>query len=220
MTIQQASRSTRFVASAKRFAGLLVPGTSEIRQHRPILAPLATAWLLSMASAYALRPFVVAALPGEQARYAEILVWLGAVAGPFLNGIKALVFAALAWAVLVLTNIDRPVRPIFSLLLYGEAVLAAQGIVMAVFLRVATDGTISSPEELQTGLGLAALIPATRPALAAAAQNLTVLHLAWFLFLCTGFRRVVELGPWLSAGLAATYWVLLVGLGLARFLVF
>lgn len=219
MSIQQASRATRSAAHARKFAGLLVPGMSEIRQHRPIVAPMAGAWLLSMASAYALRPFVVAALPEEQARYAEALVWLGAVAGPVLNGLKALAFTALAWAVLVLTSTDRSVRPIFSLLLYGEAILAAQGVVMAVFLRFTTDGAVASPQELQTGFGLAALVPATRPALAAAAQNLTLLHLAWFAFLCTGFRRVVELGPWSSTGLAATYWFVLVGLGLARFLV-
>lgn len=191
----------------------------EIRQHRPILAPLVVAWLFSAASAFALRPFVVAAMPGEQAGYAEILVWLGAVAGPVLNGLKALAFAAFAWAVLVLTNTDRPVRPIFSLLLYGEALLAAQGILMAIFLRFTTDGVAPSPEDLQTGFGLAALVPATRPVLAAVAQNLTLLHVAWFAFLCTGFRRVVELGWWSSAGLAAFYWGALVAMGLARLLV-
>lgn len=219
MTIQHPSSVIRLGAAAKRFAGLLVPGMNEIRQHRPVLAPLAGAWLFSFASAYALRTFVVAAMPADQAQYAEPLVWLWAVAGPLLNGLKALLFAASAWGILVLANADRPVRAIFSVLLYGEAILAAQGIVIALFLRLASDGPAPSPQDLQAGFGLAALVPATRPALAAAAQNVTLLHAAWFFFLYTGFRRVVDLGPWSAAGLAALFWCILVGLGTARFLV-
>lgn len=213
------SSAIRFGASTRKFAGLLVPGMSEIGQHRPILAPLVAAWLFSFASAYALRTFVVAAMPTEQAQYAEALVWLGAVAVPLLNGLKALLFAAFAWGILVLANVDRSIRSIFSVLLYGEAILAAQGIVIALFLRLASDGSAPSPRDLETSFGLAALVPATRPALAAAAQNVTLLHTAWFAFLCTGFRRVVDLSPWSAAGLAALFWFILVGMGAARFLV-
>jgi len=216
MTILNAIGATRFGAGAKRFASLLVPGTSEIRQHRPVFAPLAAAWLLSLASAYALLPFVAVATSGEQAAFAEVLIWLGALAGPVLNGIKALLFAALAWAILVLTNTDRPFRRIFSLLLYGEAILAAHGIATAVLLRFTSDGATASPQDLQAGLGLGALVPPTRPVLAAAAQGVTLLHAAWFAFLFKGFRRVVDLGRWSAAGLAALLWFILVALGMAR----
>lgn len=219
MMTQHPSNAIQLGARAKKFSGLLVPGMDEIRQHRPILAPLVVAWLLSLASAYSLGGFLVAAMPAEQAQYAGALVWINAVAGPLLQGIKALLFAALAWGLLVLTNADRPLRLIFSVLLYGEAILAAQGVVIALFLRFTSGEAMPTLQDLQAGFGLAALVPATSPALVAAAQNVTLLHAAWFAFLCTGFRRVVGLGRWSAAGLAALFWCILVGLAAARLLV-
>ena len=219
MTTRCLDGAIRFGANAKRFAGLLVPGMNEIRRHRPVLPPLIAAWFFSFASAYAMRTYVVMAMPVEQAQYAEALVWLGAMVGPLLNGLKALLLAAFAWGILVLANADRSIRSIFSVLLYGEAILAAQGIVIALFLRLATDGSAPSLQDLQTSLGLAALVPTTRPVLAAAAQNATLLHATWFAFLFVGFQRVADLGPWSAAGLAVLFWCILIGLGAARFLV-
>ncbi len=118
------------VAKVKYFFNMLVPGLDDIREHQPIVPPLVVGWVFVLISTVSLRPLMLSSLQGDQAALAQgmaVLMWMLALAAPLIQLLKAGLFAALAWAVLVLANSSRRIRPIFSVLLYGEAILAAQG---------------------------------------------------------------------------------------------
>ena len=215
-------RSRSATAGVKHFLGMLVPSLEDIREHRPILPPLVAGWILALVSAVSLRPLVLGSLPAEQAGYArgvEALLWILALLAPLIQLLKAGLLTAVGWAVLVLTNADRRIRPILSVLLYGEAILAMQGVLLALFLHFTTGGSVSSPEEFQVSLGLAAFVPPSRPMLLAVAQNLSVVHLAWFWFLLVALRKSVGLGPREAVGLACFFWGALLALAATRSLV-
>lgn len=207
--------SSRSLSAVKRFPGHLVPGMDDIRAHKPILAPVVAGWLLAFASAWSLWPFMTSALPPEQIDAVGVLFWGSAVLAPFLMLAKAGVLAVVGWAVLILSNSDRRLRSLYSILLYGEAVLAAQGVFAAILLRATTDGAPHSPEDLKAALGLAALMPADSPVLQAMASGLTLLHVAWYAFLYVCFRRALDLGRLPACALAALFWLALLGFAVA-----
>ena len=198
-----------------RFFGHLVPSMDDIRTHRPILAPVVAGWLLAFASAWSLWPFMTRALPPEQAEAVGTLFWGSAVLAPFLMLAKAGVLAVVGWALLILANSERRLRSLYSVLLYGEAILAAQGVFAAILLRATTGGAVRSPEELKAALGLAALVPASSPVLQAAASGFTLMHAAWFAFLYVGFRRAVDLGRLPACVLTAFFWLAMLGFAVA-----
>lgn len=209
------SASPRRGASVRRFFDHLVPGMDDIRTHKPILAPVVAGWALAFASAWSLWPFATRALPPEQVDAVGALFWASAALAPLLMLAKAGVLAVVGWAVLILANSERRLRSLYSILLYGEAILAAQGVFAAILLRATTGGAVNSPEDLKAALGLAALVPASSPVLQAMASGLTLLHVAWYAFLCVGFRRAIDLGRLPACGLAALYWLALLGFAVA-----
>lgn len=195
---------------------LLVPSMEDIRRRTPIIAPLVAQWALSAASALALWPLVSSTLATEQVGPFSVLFWAVVVLAPVLAFAKASLMAVVLWAVLILANADRRFWLLCSVLLYGEAILASQGTVMALVLRITKGTAISSPEELRSGMGLAALVPSSQPELMALAGNFTLVHVAWFLFLCVAFRRAVELKRLPAAALAAVCWIAIIATAVAR----
>ena len=115
---------SKFVSAVTRFFSHLVPGMDDIRTHRPILAPIVVAWLFSLASAYSLWPVMASALPADAVEAVAGIFWAMAVLAPLVILAKAGVLAVVGWAVLMLVNSERRLRPLFSVLLYGEAILA------------------------------------------------------------------------------------------------
>ncbi len=206
---------SKFVSAVKRFFSHLVPGMDDIRTHRPILAPIVVAWLFSLASAYSLWPLMASTLPADAVEAVAGIFWAMAVLAPLVILAKAGVLAVVGWAVLMLVNSERRLRPLFSVLLYGEAILATQGVLAAVFVR-ATSGTPTSPEDLGAAMGLAAFVPASHPVLQSMASGVTLMHIAWYVFLYLAFRRVVEIERLAAGGLAALFWIGLIGLAGAR----
>ena len=197
------------VAKVEYFFNMLVPGLDDIREHQPIVPPLVVGWVFVLISTVSLRPLMLSSLQGDQAALAqgmEVLMWMLALAAPLIQLLKAGLFAALAWAVLVLANSSRRIRPIFSVLLYGEAILAAQGVLLALFLHYTTGGSVASPDELQVSLGLAAFVPASRPVLHAVAQGFSVVHLLWFTFLVMALGRCDGPARRPSLALACFFW--------------
>ena len=203
----------RILAALRHLLNMLVPSLDDIREHRPIVPPLIIGWVFSLVAAFSLRPLVLSAMASQGAEVARgTLVVLGAVAllAPLVHLLKAGLLTALGWAVLVLANSRRPVRPMLSVLLYGEAILAAQGVLQALYLHWATGGSPTSPADLQANLGVAAFVPATNPGLLAVAQSFSVGHFLWFGFLVIALRRCdgPELRP--SLGLALFFWGVMV----------
>lgn len=209
----------RILAALRHFLDMLVPSLDDIREHRPIVPPLVIGWAFSLVAAFSLRPLVLSAMASQGAEVAQgTLLVLGIVAlmAPLVHLLKAGLLVALGWAVLVLANSQRRIRPMLSVLLYGEAILAAQGVLQALYLHYATGGSPTSPADLQASLGLAAFVPATSPGLLAVAQSFSVGHFLWFGFLVIALRRCdgPELRP--SFGLALFFWGVMVAFSAAR----
>ena len=207
---------SRVVVAVRRFASHLVPSMDDIRTHRPIIAPVVAGWLFAIASAYSLWPFVAGTLPAEQVEGVAVLFWAAASLAPVLVLLKAGVMAVLGWAILTLANSERRLRILLSVLLYGEAILAAQGIFAAGVVRVFHSGDSPSPENFSTAIGLAAFVPSSHPVLQAMAGGATLLHVAWCAFLYIAFRRAVELKRLPAGALAALFWAAIIGLAGAQ----
>ncbi len=209
----------RVLARLRHFANMLIPSLDDIREHRPIVPPLVVGWVFSLAAAFSLRPLLLS-LMGDQGaevtRTMMFMVWLLALIAPVVQLLKAGLLTALGWAVLVLTNSERRIRPILSVLLYGEAILAAQGVLLALYLHLTTGGSVASPSDLQVSLGLAAFVPVTSPFLVAIAQVFSIGHFCWFAFLVMALRRCdgPEVRP--ALGLALFFWGVTMAFSAAR----
>lgn len=216
---RKGGRPERIIAMLKHFLSMLIPSMDDIREHRPIVPPLVAGWVFSLAAAYSMRPLVWASMEGQEPEVVRGVVFLLGVVGlvaPLVHLLKAGLLTILGWAVLVLTNSERRMRPILSVLLYGEAILAAQGVLLALYLHLSTGGSVASPAELQVFPGLAAFVPATRPLLLAIAQAFSIGHLFWFAFLVMALRRCdgPEARP--ALGLALFFWGVTVAFSAAR----
>ena len=206
-------------ARIKHFCCMLIPSLEDIRVHQPIVPPLVAGWIFALVSAVSIRPLLLSSVPAEQAGVAkgmEVLLWAIALAAPLIQLFKAGLLTALGWAVLVLVSSSRRIRPLFSVLLYGEAILAMQGVLLAVVLHFTTGGSVSSPQDLQVSLGPAAFVPPSRPVLMAVAQCLSVFHLVWFAFLLVALRRCDTPEPRPSAALAFFFWGVVIAFAAAR----
>ena len=206
-------------ARARRFMALLVPGFEDMRRFNPVLPPLAAGWLFSLAGALGSRPLVLGAIQAEQpgaAATMELMLWLAVIAAPLVMLAKASLLTALGWAVLVLANAAPRLRPIFSVLLYGEAILMFQGVAVALLVHLTTGGDVTSAQDLQLPLGMSALVSPSTPVLWAAAQSVTVFHLAWALFVAAALRRCAGLGGAASCALALFFWGAVLALTAAR----
>ena len=209
----------RVLARLRHFVNMLIPSLDDIRVHTPIVPPLVVGWMFSLAAALSLRPLLLN-LMGDQGaevtRGMVLMLWLLALIAPVVQLFKAGLLTALGWAVLVLTNSERRIRPILSVLLYGEAILAAQGVLLALYLHLTTGGSVASPTDLQVSLGLAAIVPATSPFLYAIAQVFSIGHFCWFAFLVMALRRCdgPEVRP--SLGLALFFWGVMMAFSAAR----
>ncbi len=211
--------ATTLGARAKRFAALLVPSFEDMRAFKPILPPLAVGWAFSLVGALGARPLLLGALEGQPPAAAatmELVLWLAAIAAPLIMLAKASLLAALGWAVMVLANAAPRVRTLFSVLLYGEAILMFQGVAVAVVVHLVTGGSVQSADDLQIPIGLAALVSPATPVLWAAAQSATVFHLAWAVFVAAALRRCVGFGGAASIALAAFFWGAVVAISAAR----
>ena len=209
----------RVLARLRHFVNMLIPSLDDIRVHMPIVPPLVVGWVFSLAAAFSLRPLLLS-LMGDQGaevtRGMVLMLWLLALIAPVVQLLKAGLLTALGWAVLVLTNSERRIRPILSVLLYGEAILAAQGVLLALYLHLTTGGSVASPTDLQVSLGLAVFVPATSPFLVAIAQAFSIGHFFWFAFLVMALRRCngPEVRP--AVGLALFFWGVTVAFSAAR----
>ena len=196
-------------ARTKRFLALLVPSLDDIREHEPVFPPLIVGWAFSAVAAIASRPLLLRAVGGEQPAAAstiQLMLVFAALIAPLLMVLKALLLTAVGWAALTLGSVESRVRLLFSVLLYGEAILMFQGIAVVLLVHITTGGAVSSPRDLQFPLGLGAIVPPTMPVLWAVAQSATLFHLAWFFFLTMAFRCCAGFSRAGAVGLASLMW--------------
>ncbi len=187
---------------------LLAPTLDEIKALEPLLPPLALGWLLSLVATTAMRPLVNDSFAANEfGLVPAINTWMliAALLAPLFQGGRALLLAALGWAVLALANVECRFRCVLSVMLYGDAILLAEAVGLAVFLHL-FGGEMRVPEDLRSPFDVASLVSEAGPIVQAAAQTLTVFHCLWLLFLWISFRKILALPRGPAAFLVCVMW--------------
>lgn len=161
----------------------------------PVWALALTLLALSLLTAATLAPLAAAAFRSQPESLAATLragLWIAAAAAPIAALAKGAALGGVAWAVLVLGGSTPRYRNTFAILVAGELILAAQGLWIALLLRLRGAAVISSPEDLRLATGLDVLFPDPATPLGALAGSVTPFHAAWVLFLAWRFSRGEE----------------------------
>ncbi|HSG09746.1 MAG TPA: hypothetical protein VLA36_15395 [Longimicrobiales bacterium] len=202
-----------------RVARLVGPPTETLGDQGTIATPLLLVFSISLVSAAAAWTWASSAPPGSGAALlgrSGHLVWLLALAAPLGAALKGLLFAAMAWALLVLFGGCPAGRPLVSALFYGEAILAVQGLWVT---GAALAWSLPAPgpgSALPVPSGLDAWVGASSGPLLTVAQNVTPFHLAWVVFLTLAFTRQAAVSWRLGLGTAFLLWGLGTGLAILR----
>jgi len=200
-----------------RLASRVVPPLSDLGGPGTLLTPVLLVSLLSLLALAGIDPVlgsVGGGGPGAAAT--RFSVRLLAILAPIVAVAKGVVLGGVAWAVLVLVGAMPRFRSVVSAVLYGEAVLALQGVWIGFVLQLrAARGTLMRPD-LHVPSGLDAWGVPSSPAVAALVQGLSVFHLAWIVVLGLAFTHAAATTR--SNGLVAALavWCLVVGLGVLR----
>ena len=202
-----------------RITGRIAPRFSDLGGPGTVMSPLILVGALSVAAAAGMHPMVRAAFAGQPPGVGtgmQSWLWLLAVLSPALALAKALILGAAAWAVLVLTAEGARLRVVTSAFLYGEVILALQGVWMAAVLHVRGVGSVAEPLDLRVASGIAEFIGNAHPALLALSQGASVFHLAWVTFLTLALASAAGTTKVRGFAAAGTAWSLMTGIGVVR----
>lgn len=205
-------------ASLDRLASLIVPRLSDLGGPGTLLTPVLLVSLLSLLALAGIDPVLGSVGDGGEPVAAAMRAPLRLLAllAPIIATVKGVVLGGVAWAVLVLVGAMPRFRAVVSAVLYGEALLAVQGVWIGFVLQMrAGDGTLTRPDLLVPS-GLDALGLPSSPAVAALVQGLSVFHLAWILVLGVAFAHAASTTRPKGAVAALAVWCLVVGLGVLR----
>jgi hypothetical protein len=200
-------------------AGKIAPRFTDLGGPGTVMSPLILVGALSVAAAAAMHPMVRAAFAGQPSGVGtgmQSWLWLLAVLSPALALAKALTLGAAAWAVLVLTAEGARFRVVTSAFLYGEVILALQGVWMAAVLHVRGVGSVAEPLDLRVASGIADFMGDVHPALMALCQGSSVFHLAWMTFLTLALAFAARTTKVRGFVAACTAWSLMTGIGVIR----
>ncbi len=202
-----------------RQAQLCAPTLEEIGTIRPVGLPLLLVAVLLTGAALltgTLIPYAFRESP--PAVVAGLRTWfliLGLLS-PILALLRAGLATGVVWSVLTLGGHPVRTRGVFSLLLYGEIILALQGAVIAVTARILGPARLHSPRDLLIPTGLDLLITPDGPLMQTLVSHLSLFHLAWFLLLSTGIPIVTNTSRRAGVAVALLLWILSLGVGLLR----
>ncbi len=177
-------------------SGVLEPVWAAIGQRAPLCSPLVAVTLVSFGFSFAMRPALAQALASRgQAVVANaiFLVWLAAVLSPVFALAKAAALTATGWALATLGGRDGRVRPLLSLLLFGQVVILARDIFVAAVLYWRGLDAIAAPSDLLVPTGLDLFVPNLGSVARAITQVTGVFDLLWLAFMVLGLERVLRL---------------------------
>ncbi len=203
----------------KTFFSLLIPSLDDIRDRAPLAPPLAAGWIVSAAAALSLRTLLLggaAAQDGAAAAAGQVVFWAMTILAPVVLLTKAGLLTALAWSLLALLEREARFRQLLSIFLYGEAIVALRGVFGPLYLRLAGGAGEPSGAALTNALGLSSLVSPDRPALVAAAQTVSLAHLAWAIFVSLAIGNALALRVRSAAALAAALWAAVVATAALR----
>lgn len=195
------------------------PTLEEIGAFRPVGFPLLLVAVLLTSAAVltgTLIPYAFRESP--PAIVASLRTWflLLGILSPILALLRAGLATGVVWSVLTLGGHLVRTRGVFSLLLYGEVILALQGAVIATTARVLGPGRLHSPQDLLIPTGLDLLVTPDGPLMQALVSQLSLFHVAWFLLLSAGIPIVTGTSRRVGVAVALLLWSLSIGVGLLR----
>ena len=198
---------------------LCVPTLEEIGTLQPLGLPLLLVAVLLTTAALltgSLLPYAFRESP--PAVVASLRLWflLLGVLSPVLALLRAGVATGVVWSILTLGGRSVSPRGLLSLLLYGEIILALQGAVIATTARILGPDRLHSPQDLLVPTGLDLVFTPEGPLLQALVTQLSLFHLAWFLFLSAGIPVVTNTSRRVGVAVALLLWTLSIGIGLLR----
>jgi hypothetical protein len=202
-----------------RLTSKVAPRLTDLGGPGTVISPLILVGALSVAAAAGMQPMVAAAFAGQPSGVGSSMqswLWLLAALSPVLALAKALILGAAAWAVLVLVAEGACFRVVTSAFLYGEVILALQGVWMAAVLQVRGVGDVSEPLDLRVASGIAELMGDAHPALLALTQGASVFHLAWMTFLALALASAAKTTRVRGFAAAWTAWSLVTAIGVIR----
>jgi hypothetical protein len=135
---------------------------------------------------------------------------------PVSAALKGLLFAFLAWALLVLMGGTPRLRPLISTFYYGEVILTLQALWVTGVALLLSLPPSSEPGALPVPTGLDALIPPGHISLLAVAQQVTPFYLGWVIFLALALAAHGGVSRIRGASAAFILWGLGAGLAVLR----
>jgi hypothetical protein len=165
----------------------------------PLLLPLVLGWAAATASTLALAPLV-----GQLDSPVDVqpLMWLATAIAPLAQFGKALAFALVLWAVLVLVGRETELLPLWSVLLFGEALIALDGLLLAGWMHATPSSAWIGLEGLATPFTLGSHLALAQVGWGRLLEGFSALHLAWGLWVFRGLLRSVALPAGIAGGLA------------------
>lgn len=216
-TIDEAG--SRMRETLDRIARLILPPIDTLGGRGTIVVPLLLVLVMSLLTAAGVQPWVSAGLGSGGLENRTVLsgwLWTFALVSPGLAAMKGLVLAVAAWAMLVLLGAAPRLRPLLSTLLYGETVLALQGVWIVAAMALFGSGGLGPANASALGLGLDALVPGLSPPILALARNVTPFHLAWVGFLAVAFFHLGPVSRTKAVVTGIVLWFLVVSVGLIQ----
>lgn len=201
------------------YSGLLDPLWTAIAQRAPLFAPLVAVTLVNLGSSLAMRPALAQALAGRgeaAVASAAFSLWLAAVLSPVFALGKAAALTATGWALATLGGRDVRVRPLLSLLLFGQVVILARDVFVAAVLYWRGPDAIAAPSDLLVPTGLDLLLRNLGPVARAITQSTGVFDLLWVAFVVLGLEQVLRLRRRDAVLGAGAFWTVRVAFSILR----
>lgn len=169
-----------------------------VRASSALIVPLLLGWAAATASALALGPLLAGLdSPVDVHR----LIWLATAIAPLTQFGKALAFASVLWAVLVLLGREVDLLPLWSVLLFGEALVALDGVLLAGWMQATPSAAWVGPEGLASPLALGTHLELARSGWGRILQSFDLLHLGWATWVFVGLHRRLDLPSTVAIGL-------------------
>lgn len=199
-------------------ARYLWPSPETLRGRAPILVPLGMACALTFAGVLASAPLMSLAYAEQPdtLRLVRTGLWTLGLLAPVMLVLKAVLLGGIAWAVLVLMNLEATYKAVVSTLLYSEVVLGLQGVWMVCILWLRGSGGISGPEDLVVHTGLDAFVADPTSAWASLGRGVGPFHALWLWALVAGFCAIARTDWRRAVPPALAVWVVGMGMGLVR----
>ncbi len=172
--------------------------------------------LLTVLVAAPLLPGAYAGQAPEILRGVRTSLWVLVAVSPILGLAKGLALTGMAWSLLVLLGAEARFRALLSVTLFGELVLATQGLWIVGVLWLRGGGAGAGEGDLRVFTGLDIILDDPSSPLGVMASAVTPFHVAWVLFLAWGFASLSRGGRARGAAAALLCWGLTAGTGVLR----